>query len=161
MTEPELNSLDKSTLNAWRIGNVLLWSLGALVVAVAMSFGSDILFYDVLDAAIDPFTGGGVVPDVIILVGTGLLVGASIGLVIGSRVYRSRILVAVLVTAFFVGFMPFAIPGAYGVGPILSAVGIASYFAGAAGVAALFERRSRAGTSRKGPPAASPVMHRP
>ena len=91
MSEQHYGTLDRQPARELGMGRVFLWCLGALVVASAMSFAADILFYDVLDAAIDPFTGGGVVPGPVALIGSGLLVGGSIGLVIGSRVDRARL----------------------------------------------------------------------
>lgn len=83
------------------------WALGALVVAVALSFVTNILFVDVLDAAIDPITGGAVVPEWIEAVGGGLIVGGAIGLVIGSRVGRGAVVLAAVVTAVYLALWPF------------------------------------------------------
>ena len=141
MTEPELSTFDRSTLGAWRVGNIVGWSLGALVVAVVVSFGANSLFVDVLDAAIDPFTGGSVVPAPIELIGSGLLVGGSIGLVIGSRVYRARIWVAVAVTVIFLVITPFAFLAAMGTGPVWATLGTMSYVVAAGVVAWLFDRK--------------------
>lgn len=141
MTEQHYGTLDRQPARGSGIASAFLWCLGALVVALAMSFAAEILFYDVLDAAIDPFTGGSVVPEPVALVGSGLLVGGSIGLVIGSRVHRARIWVAVGVTVFYLAFIPFPLLGFYGVGPFWATVGIVSLLAAAALVAWLFARR--------------------
>jgi hypothetical protein len=84
------------------------WALGALIVAIALSFATNILFVDVLDAAIDPFTGGGVVPEWIQAVGSALIVGGAIGAVIGSRVARGAVGWAIGTSAFYVLLWPFA-----------------------------------------------------
>ena len=143
MTEQELTTFDRKTSGAWRIGTSILWCLGALVVAVAMSFAATSLFYDVLDAAIDPFTGGAVVPEPITLIGSALLVGGSIGLVIGSRVHRARIWIAGIVAALYLSSAPFPFMTALRVGYVWRVLGIASYVLAATGVAWLFERRTR------------------
>ncbi|HEV2756349.1 MAG TPA: hypothetical protein VG318_11310 [Actinomycetota bacterium] len=83
------------------------WALGALVVAVALSFVTNILFSDVLDAAIDPITGGGVVPEWIEAIGGGLIVGGAVGLVIGSRVGRGAVALAGFVTFLYLALWPF------------------------------------------------------
>ena len=144
MTKEELSALDRGTLQTWKVGNIVLWSLGALVVAVAVSFGADILFVDVLDAAIDPFTGGGVVPTPVAAIGTALLVGGCIGLVIGSRVYRARVIIAIAVTVFYLLFVPFAFLSVYSDGPVWTTIALATHIAAAAAVARLFESRFNA-----------------
>jgi hypothetical protein len=111
----------------WRLGNILGWSLGALVVGVATYFAAGFLFVDVLDAAIDPFTGGAVVPAPIQLVFTAVFVGAAIGAVIGSRVYRLPMLTAAVVMLIYLSPWPFATPAAwewsdFGVAIVVSAV---------------------------------------
>lgn len=85
------------------------WALGAVVVAVAVSLAMEILFVDVLDAAIDPIVGGGVVPETVQIVGTALVVGAAIGGVVGSRVHNRAVVVALVTTAVYLGTWPFAL----------------------------------------------------
>lgn len=81
---------------------VVGWAFGALVVAVALSFVTNILFTDVLDAAIS-----GVVPEWIEALGTGLIIGGGIGLVIGSRVDRSAVFAAAVTTVVYLALWPF------------------------------------------------------
>ena len=138
--EGRVDSLDGSTFG---VGTTILWCLGALIVAVAMSFAATSLFYDVLDAAIDPFTGGAVLPQPITLIESSLLVGGSIGLVIGSRVHRARIWIAGIVAALYLSSAPFPFMTALRVGYVWRVLGIASYVLAATGVAWLFERRTR------------------
>lgn len=108
MRDENMNRLDRGTLGVWRLGNILGWSIGALVVGVAINFAANILFVDVLDAAIDPFTGGAVVPAAIELVFTAVFVGAAIGAVIGSRVYRLPLPTAAVVMLIYLSLWPFA-----------------------------------------------------
>ena len=108
MTNERMSTLDRGTLGLWRVANVIGWSLGALIVAIAVEYAADILFVDVLDAAIDVVTDGAVVPFEIAATVTALLVGAAIGAVIGSRVYRWQIPTAVAVTLVYLLAWPFA-----------------------------------------------------
>lgn len=83
------------------------WALGAFVVALALTVGTTILFIDVLDAAIDPITGGAVVPDWIHGSFRGLVVGGAIGGVIGSRVRRGAVVLAAATALLFLSMSPF------------------------------------------------------
>lgn len=85
---------------------VVAWCLCALIVAVLMSFAASILIVDVLDAAIDPLTGGAVVPDPIAVLLTGLLVGGSLGAVVGSRIDRRPVAVSVAVLIVYMLIWP-------------------------------------------------------
>lgn len=114
------------------------WALGALIVGVALSFATNILFVDVLDAAIDPFTGGGVVPEWIEASGAALMVGAAIGGVIGSRVTSSPVAWAVVTTFVYLTLWPFATLFATGRVMAVSAV---LHLLAAAGAAHWFARR--------------------
>ena len=118
------------------------WALGALVVAVAMSFAANILFVDVLDAAIDPFTGGAVVPEWIEAVGTALLVGGAIGGVIGSRVGPRAVAIAVGVTVLYLLMWPFAVFLARG---LLLPVAAVLHVVAATLVANWMQRRTKTG----------------
>lgn len=124
------------------LANIVGWSLGALVVATALSLAMEILFVDVLDAAIDPFTGGAVVPGWIQLTITSTVIGAAIGAVVGSRLHRGAMAAAVVVTLIFISVWPFAIPPFIEreVGMAIP-VSVALYLAAAAGGAAFFHRR--------------------
>lgn len=116
------------------------WCLGALVVAIALSFATGILFDDVLDAAIDPFTGGAVVPGWIEMAGTALIIGGAIGGVIGSRVDRGAVGLSVAVALFYVAMWPFAVFLATG-GEMAISLGL---HLGAAALAARWMQRRRA-----------------
>jgi len=87
------------------------WCLGALIVAVAMAFASNILVMDVLDAAIDPWTGGAVVPDPVTALLTALLVGGSAGAVVGSRVPRGAVAAALVVVLIYFFVWPMSFTG--------------------------------------------------
>lgn len=115
------------------------WALGALVVAVALSFGTEILFVDVLDEAIDPLTGGAVVPEWIQAIGTAVIVGGAVGAVVGSRVAHA-VPLAIVTTLVYVALWPFAtLIGREGfVGAL-----VLLHVGAAAGVAHLVQRRRR------------------
>lgn len=112
------------------------WALGALVVAVALSFATEVLFGDVLDAALDPLTGGAVVPEWIQATGTALIVGAAVGGVIGSRVEHA-VPVAIMTTVVYVALWPFAT--LVGRGGLVGVV-VVLHVAAAAAVAHLIRR---------------------
>lgn len=118
------------------------WALGALVVAIALSFAANVLFVDVLDAAIDPLTGGAVVPEWIEVTGTALLVGGAIGGVVGSRVARGAVALSVGVTLLYLFTWPFAVFITRG---WLLAVGAALHVAAAALAARWMRRRAAEG----------------
>jgi hypothetical protein len=144
--DENMNRLDRGTLGVWRLGNILGWSLGALVVGVAISFAAEILFVDVLDAAIDPFTGGAVVPAAIELVFTAVFVGAAMGAVIGSRVYRQPMLTAAVVMLIYLSLWPFATIAARASSNFGVAIAVSAVLHMAAGLAAaryMSRRRAR------------------
>ena len=124
-----------------QVGTAILWSLGALVVAIAMSFAANMLFFDFLDSVMDPFSGGGVVPAAITLIGTSLLVGGSIGLVIGTRVPRGRKWVAAAVAVFYLSLVPVGMVLDPDLGPFWSVFGLAVFIGSATGIAWWFEKR--------------------
>lgn len=117
------------------------WCLGALVVAIALSFATNILFYDVLDELIDPFTGGAVVPHWIQVYGSALVVGGAIGGVIGSRVNRGAVGLSVAVALVYVAMWPFA---AFFASGMLMATGLALHVLAAAFAARWMRRRATA-----------------
>lgn len=123
------------------VAAALGWALGALIVAIALSFATDILFVDVLDEAIDPFTGGAVVPEWIQAVGGALIVGGAIGAVIGSRVTRGAVGWAIGTSAFYVLLWPFA--SLFSSGPLVTAAMVLHVVA-AAVAARWMSRRSKA-----------------
>ena len=105
----ELSFSDSATLRAWRAGNLIGWSLGALIVGMALSFAVDILTYDVLDAAIDRVvSGGAIVPPEVAVVYSGLIVGGGMGAVIGSRVYRWPVMTSIVVVLILLARWPFS-----------------------------------------------------
>jgi hypothetical protein len=114
------------------------WALGALIVAVALSFATDVLFVDVLDAAIDPFTGGAVVPEWVQAVGA-LITGGAIGGVIGSRVALHPVGVTVATTIVYLLLWPFAT--LFGSGGLMAAAAVVHLVAAIA-AARWFERRA-------------------
>jgi hypothetical protein len=119
MSKPdELSFADKMTLRTWRAGNLMGWSLGALLVAVTLSLAADILTYDVLDAALDIVVSGGAVPPPeVAVVYTALIVGGGVGAVIGSRVYRWPLSTSIVVTLIYLALWPFSTPVALWLGP--------------------------------------------
>jgi hypothetical protein len=124
------------------MGRVIGWSLGALIVAVAMDFAAAILIDDVLDAAIDPITGGAVVPQPISTVLTAVLVGGSVGGVVGSRVDFRPIVVSVVVVLVYLGLWPLAVVGTGTSGNWL-VIGVIVHIGSAAAAARLMSRRRR------------------
>ena len=146
MTQDTMRPVDRATLGAWRLGNIVGWSLGALVVAVATNFAARILIDDVMDAALDPLTGGTVVPESVGTLLSAVLVGTALGAVIGSRVWTRPVLVSVVVALFFVALWPFAVVASGSSGPWMAALSIAHL--ACAGVAShLLSRRRLALTS--------------
>lgn len=137
MGAPEtLTAAQRGEVRVGRVGNVVGWSIGALIVAVAMEFVAMILVDDVLDAAIDPLTGGSTVPDGIAVVLSGLLVGGALGGVIGSRVRARPVLVSLLVTLLYLALWPFALMVS-APGGLWIAIGAVAHLA-SAGAAARF-----------------------
>jgi hypothetical protein len=108
MSKPDkLSFADSATLRAWRAANLIGWSLGALLVAVALSFAVDILTYDVLDAALDLVVSGGAIPPPeVAVIYSALIVGGGVGAVIGSRVYRWPLTTSIVVMLIFLALWP-------------------------------------------------------
>lgn len=121
------------------VAQTIGWCLGALIVAIAMGFAVNILVYDVLDAAIDPFTGGAVVPDPVTAVLMALLVGGSAGAVVGSRVTRGPIVASLVVLLLYLFVWPMSFMGIHD-GSWL-AVAVVAHFGFAALGAHLMSRR--------------------
>jgi hypothetical protein len=108
MGKPDkLSFADSATLRTWRAANLIGWSLGALLVAVALSLAVDILTYDVLDAALDIVVSGGAIPPPeVAVVYSALIVGGGVGAVIGSRVYRWPLTTSIVVMLIFLALWP-------------------------------------------------------
>ena len=137
MTRTEV--IDPVTPRSGGVARTIGWSVGALIVAIAMGFAANILVYDVLDAAIDPFTGGAVVPDPISAVLMALLVGASAGAVVGSRVTRGPIVASTIVVVLYLFVWPMSFMGIHD--GTWMAVSIVAHFGFAALAAHLMSRR--------------------
>jgi hypothetical protein len=97
----------------------MLIVIGTVVIAIAMNFAASILIVDVLDAAIDPVTGGAVVPDAVSALLTALLVGAAVGFVVGSRVTQQPVAMSVAVMIIYLALWPMAVIEWRGSGPLL------------------------------------------
>ncbi len=135
-----LKPMDRAVLQTWRIGNIIGWSLGALIVAIAMNFAASILIDDILDAAVDPITGGAVVPYAISGAITAILVGGSAGAVVGSRVVARPLVVSVVVVLIYLAVWPFALLG-LGLSGVWIALAIVAHVASAVAAARLMARR--------------------
>jgi hypothetical protein len=141
----ELSFADKITLRSWRAGNLMWWCLGALLVAVALSFAVDILTYDVLDAALDLVSDGAVPPPEVAVVYSALIVGGGIGAVIGSRVYRWPLTTSIVVTLVYLALWPFSTPlaGEFDPGWLWLALSISLHLGAAVLAARLIYRRRK------------------
>lgn len=109
MLSEQMSVLDRTTLVLWRSVNIVGWMLGALIAAIAVNFAAEILFVDVLDAAIDVFTDGAIVPYQVSAPITSLVVGGVIGAVLGSRVYRAPVVVAAVAAMVYLAVSPFGL----------------------------------------------------
>ena len=97
MNERDLSMLDRNTLRAWRIGNLLIWGLVGMVAAGLIATLASRLFVGLASSIHSvhlPFAAA-VLPAL-------ALAGVVDGLIVGSKVYRSPVLVSLGV---------FAIPG--------------------------------------------------
>jgi hypothetical protein len=147
MSKPdELGFADSATLRAWRGGNLMGWSLGALIVGMALTFAVDILTFHVLDAALDRVVSEGAAPPrQVVLVYTALIVGGGIGAVIGSRVYRWPLTTSIVVTLIFLALWPFSTPMAGELDPgwFWLALSVSLHLGAAALAARLTNRRRK------------------
>lgn len=103
MTKPEARLSSDEGFVGWAwIGNVVGWSIGAMFGGLLMRFVASLLIHDLLDAVIDPATGGAVVPDHVAVLLTATLIGATMGSIIGSQAVRFPVAAAALVAMIYV-----------------------------------------------------------
>ena len=95
----DLDTLDRATLVAWRVGNILKWS----VAAIAVAFGVATVFYLALSALphfeLDSSSRAGAALIALLTCVPIALSAIAIGVVIGRHVYKRAFLIAMLVAA--------------------------------------------------------------
>ena len=139
MNEHDLSKLDRNTLRAWRVGNLVTWGLvGMVAAATTVVVGAFLV---------------GIVP-------ASVLAGAIDGWIVGSKVYRSPALVALgaLILPILLGVLRLVTGGSYELQVLLLVLTVPGVVVPAlAAIVATLVWRRRPAALRGGPPVQAPA----